>query len=615
KTPKEEKKFAVDDTPKLTGKPDKWGPSTTPTKMPYYATIPDLQPLLYCDITPTLEKYSVADICFVCDITGSMDTWIKGVKDALKELMASVRNMMSLNPRFGFIGFRDKKDTKQIEKKDFTTNVDEMEQFMSKIVCNGGDDSCEDLVTPLQEALKMDWRSDLQFVFLVVDAPTHGKRYYKKEDLGECDNYENDDKDEMLEKLCCHYRQKKINLVVFKCNNYVDLMIEIMAGYYKSEYSQLQIFDISQNNKELVSKLGISMVAPLTKAFENTIRRNFHKITKARVNDVIDVSQELIEPYTFESTCYSGSYKHEPMYQYMKYDYDIQAKLHKKGKFSISTAELGSGAFNECYLFTCDYNPKEKYVAKIPITPAKKAADLLPDIEGSIFAHLFEQRLTTFTKRPIVRVLPTYIVEVPEGSKSVPIFNGTKYIIAQTYLQGAYKKYNNNYGWVLREDSVSNKLAQAFSHFTYEASLGTLIIVDIQGVQKDDGIFYITDPAIHSVMYKGHFGESNCAKLGLMKFFSTHVCNEYCKDLSLADPRKMTKDNLAIIRARHSGEDALKHLYGNFEKEFEAWQKSLQDFDSKLPPQKVKAPPKPAEGTILLESTFKTDRDTVEKKE
>ncbi len=588
--------------------------ATTPFKKPYYTTTPDLSPLLYCDVTPSLERYSVADICFVCDITGSMDEYIAAVRRALQGFMGDVHNMMSLNPRFSFIGFRDKSDPEQIVKKDFTTDVGAIEKFIADVKCDGGGDFCEDLVTPMKEALKLEWRSDLSFVFMVLDAPTHGKRYYKAELEKKHFNFDADadaDKEELLEKLCCHYRKKKINLVVFKCSNTVDQMIGIMSQFYNSEYSTLQTVDISADNKGLMSKLGIDMNQPMTAAFESTVRRNFHKITKARVDSLIKVDPELTREYVFEGKIYSGSFGSQPQFKDQKYAYDLKVEASTIDKFAISSAKLGIGAYKECYLLKSVAHPEEKYVAKIPIKPAEKPEDLLEDIEGCIFAQLMEMLLTTLVKRAIVRVLPTVIIEVPEEAQKQPIFKGSKYIIAQKYLEGEYKKYNNNYGWVLREDSDCNKLAQALSHFTYEASMGTLLIVDIQGVDMESD-FYITDPAIHSMMYKNHFGEANCGKLGITKFFASHQCNEHCRDLKLTDPRKLKKDDLARVLAKHAGDKGgLVHLYGKFEKEFEEWAKSIRAFDPRLPPEKSQPVEPPAKGNMLMHAEFNAGKDVI----
>ena len=47
------------------------------------------------------------------------------------------------------------------------------------------------------------------------------------------------------------------------------------------------------------------------------------------------------------------------------------------------------------------------------------------------------------------------------------------------FITGAYRKHNNNFGYV---DEDERNTPQAFSHFTYEASNHQLLVCDIQGV-------------------------------------------------------------------------------------------------------------------------------------
>jgi hypothetical protein len=55
---------------------------------------------------------------------------------------------------------------------------------------------------------------------------------------------------------------------------------------------------------------------------------------------------------------------------------------------------------------------------------------------------------------------------------------GTRYFGAEPFIEGTYKKYNNNNGWVSPD---FNDTAQAFSHYSFEHSFGSLMVVDLQG--------------------------------------------------------------------------------------------------------------------------------------
>ena len=60
----------------------------------------------------------------------------------------------------------------------------------------------------------------------------------------------------------------------------------------------------------------------------------------------------------------------------------------------------------------------------------------------------------------------------------------------EPYINGVYRKHNNNYGSVSEDE---RNTPQAFSHFTYEASGHNLLAVDIQGVQD-----LYTDPQVRT---------------------------------------------------------------------------------------------------------------------
>lgn len=73
---------------------------------------------------------------------------------------------------------------------------------------------------------------------------------------------------------------------------------------------------------------------------------------------------------------------------------------------------------------------------------------------------------------------------------------------------------------------------QAFSHWTYHASNGYMMVTDLQGVVNGD-VFWLCDPAIHCDDKILAFTKTNLGKGGYKLFFDTHVCNHVCKQLKL----------------------------------------------------------------------------------
>jgi hypothetical protein len=113
------------------------------------------------------------------------------------------------------------------------------------------------------------------------------------------------------------------------------------------------------------------------------------------------------------------------------------------------------------------------------------------------------------------------------------LFNGHKFAFMEKFIYGKFNKFNNNLGWVSGLDSSTEKcdIAQAFSHFTFYASKGSLIIVDIQGCVKPKRCVF-TNPEIHIL------GDLQWA--GIHNFFNTHICNDICKQF-------MSEDRFSVI--------------------------------------------------------------------
>lgn len=124
-----------------------------------------------------------------------------------------------------------------------------------------------------------------------------------------------------------------------------------------------------------------------------------------------------------------------------------------------------------------------------------------------------------FTKMGVpkpVQFLPCWVLEIPRSSETI-------WAGLEPYIEGEFTKLNSNYGAVLSDRNTP----QAFSHFTWETSNHSLLVIDLQGV-KD---FY-TDPQIHTKDGKG-FGLGNLGMNGIDRFLKSHKCNAICQMVSL----------------------------------------------------------------------------------
>jgi len=569
-----------------------------PTGMPYYVADDEVRTMLYADMEMNNDKYSAADICFICDITGSMDNYITLIREVLIDFLNSVASIINTQPRVAFIGYRDKEDKKQIESKGFTLDYKQVVDFIEDIDCEGGGDTCEDVITPLKEALALDWSSDLNYVYLLTDSPTHGKSYHT-EDIH--DEYSDDDKDKPLEKLAAHYRESRINLVVLRCNKSVDIMINVIKKYYNSRINQLRVIDVTEKEllkKDFTKHFLITLTQSIGDCLAQSREENFREMkNKSSAEDSIEAEYELTMETPFNGKLNTGCITNLK-FEDKQHNYKLSLTKSADIRFKISSAMIGTGTFAKCYALHAGEDPG--YVAKIPRIAVSKPEELLSEIEATLLAKYFADKFNNFLKLAEkrmqtskgqvekikkIQVLPLLIVENNTRKSGRP-----KVFLAQKLLEGTYLKFNNNYGWKRAEQNVSNLLAQAFSHFTYEFSMGLMMVTDIQGIEtgeeekKESSGLMLTDPAIHSYVLKEHFGKTNHGKLGMMRFFKTHDCNNYCKMLCLLNQKEIDKSGLAKIKEKRKGEKLLSHLYMEFEYKIEAWRNKIKSFDPKKDP-------------------------------
>ena len=115
-----------------------------------------------------------------------------------------------------------------------------------------------------------------------------------------------------------------------------------------------------------------------------------------------------------------------------------------------------------------------------------------------------------------------------------------KYYNVEPYMAGKFTKISNNLSWVRQGDVAGKDLLLALGHFSYCASRGRIIIVDIQGWTSQDktGATFLTDPQIHSKDKKG-YGTANKGQRGFDEFWASQhpKCNDICRKLGLRHPK------------------------------------------------------------------------------
>jgi len=145
------------------------------------------------------------------------------------------------------------------------------------------------------------------------------------------------------------------------------------------------------------------------------------------------------------------------------------------------------------------------------------------------FATLFRDQLAG---RARVLFVPSYTYEVTcnnapclDAGHKIP-----RYFCAEPFMPGAFLKYNSNAGYVGEDAMPHFELVQSFTHFTFAASGGKLMIADLQGVANEDSVL-LTDPQVLSL--EGSFGPGDLRLHGIGVCLKAHRCGPTCRRLGL----------------------------------------------------------------------------------
>eukprot|EP01089_Gocevia_fonbrunei_P007153 TRINITY_DN18206_c0_g1_i1.p1 TRINITY_DN18206_c0_g1~~TRINITY_DN18206_c0_g1_i1.p1 ORF type:complete len:508 (+),score=55.93 TRINITY_DN18206_c0_g1_i1:150-1526(+) len=161
--------------------------------------------------------------------------------------------------------------------------------------------------------------------------------------------------------------------------------------------------------------------------------------------------------------------------------------------------------------------PAITFVAKMSINPFEDPEIYFQDVEMQMLSREYADSFNSYGPPKQVNFIKAWLIELLDRA-------GEPICGVERYIEGPYRKHNNNYGYVSDDE---RNTPQAFSHFTYEASKKTLLICDIQGVNDS-----YTDPQIHNREGAG-FGRGNLGQKGFERFLATHRCNHICRYLKL----------------------------------------------------------------------------------
>lgn len=180
--------------------------------------------------------------------------------------------------------------------------------------------------------------------------------------------------------------------------------------------------------------------------------------------------------------------------------------------------EFAHGAMRTCYRLRLEprgHNLVAKRYESEPESISLLEADVRMQMCAKDYAERFNARAPP-KQLDFVEASMLHIQGRPEGSRDFAV---------EAFVAGHFTKHSSNSGFVA--DDVVRSTPHAFSHFTFEESSGSEVVVDIQGV---DDLY--TDPQIHSADVNA-YGRGNMGLRGMALFFASHRCNGVCRHLGL----------------------------------------------------------------------------------
>ncbi|XP_078731606.1 alpha-protein kinase 1 [Lampetra fluviatilis] len=190
--------------------------------------------------------------------------------------------------------------------------------------------------------------------------------------------------------------------------------------------------------------------------------------------------------------------------------------------------------------FWVQYLHQEQALARYVGKCYKREREARYYVDNVVRQATAQHYVTEFNQRLFKKKHPTQIYYMPATLLLMLDDSGRvrACMNAEPYMEGSFAKITNN-SEVYKRNVPAAPYAIAFSHFTYDLSKGSEIIVDLQGWTTMDGtgLMYLTDPLVHS-WFKDLNDSVDYGQRGFHKFWDKQhaECNHICHDLDLKRP-------------------------------------------------------------------------------
>eukprot|EP00080_Pristionchus_pacificus_P016921 PDM76941.1 efk-1 [Pristionchus pacificus] len=507
-----------------------------------------------------IRRAQHVQLCFLVDATGSMQAHIDEVRKSIGHIVKIITDdvpcdssstIVEQSMEVAFVAYRDhdhpSSGNKQFEVLPFTKNIERFTAFTKDLRGIWGRDHTEDVFGGLDTALNLDWSNKFgtKVLFHICDYPCHGREFHS----GVGDNYpDGDPKGRTCEGLFSKLQEIGIQYFFGKIYSYTDIMIKKFSVANGEPILEFDVKDVVNIKDSVITAVRLSVSASVAAS------RAIGGITRA----VRDFTLDTTEPDWTSLPEFKGkfvSYEFPRSMKDIKNDVKLEWSKPKHAKVKIAKDPFAKGADRIAY-YGKDLSSKylkdgtelkidEDIVLKenLHIGKGVNSADRYQlsnqmQTVASFLAQLYMKDLKEAGIDKSIKFLKCKTLILMNEDTSKRFMSRESRFVATKFV-----RFTNNAGYRILEQTAVDKgvsmeyvqLVTAFSHWTYKASNGFLMVVDLEGIIDESGgktSVVLTDPAIHCKDIT-RYGRMNHGPRGMKKFFENHDCNQFCKDLGI----------------------------------------------------------------------------------
>ena len=534
-------------------------------------------------------KDTSIDIMFIMDLTGSMGGFLSEAKRNIKKITEEISDHNPGSTiRLSFIGYRDfdnKEDIRKYEIINFTEDIENIISTIKKYECYGGGDQPEDIAGALNQALKMDWKSSAKYVILVCDAPCHGSKYH---DIYIDSFKDGDPAGYQIENLMEKFKSMNITFYCVEINNSTKKMFDIMKKVYNDDekfsienignsYEKLSFFvafsasELLGNTKynkfnfsnvlEKCRKDSIEQIMKKYNKNNNNKNNNDESLTKNLINELENMNLDgedkkliqFINRMNNLNIDNNNNNINNENYEFIEFnEKDIIDLLNKDKNYKIigltyiKNDKKSFNNFKEPIEIEQSFNTNITIYNIIPLENNSEEIKIIfsdnnlgKNLEGIIPKKIEKKNfndIKLLTKKYCYndliceQIADYFNIELKSEGINFIKFKKDVIYIKEELDDEKLKIFIADIALPFSENlfiEPTKKILQAFSHFSYQISLGELIITNLEYNKEKSRI----------ISYDINYSKRNGYK-DILKFFSNHVCNDICKHLNLVHPRK-----------------------------------------------------------------------------